>query len=186
MLCTALSIKGVQGRGRFVFPSQVQWGEKQIPLRWQRLPQHCRDEEGVGEVGGSSLHHEKWLAQPWVHLELKAHRWMKDFSLLPGKNCVEPACLYRSQHFNKGVTLHGAEEGWFTNIYFNLFRSEFSLFAKHLSLVSVCGKLGLQLFGTPAPEGVQQRLGSTSLNISPDSGCHGKPLTDLADKSSSW
>lgn len=74
----------------------------------------------------------------------------------------------------------------FTNTYFNLSGSEFSLFKEYLTLVGVCGKPGLYFLGTPAHEGAQQRQGGDSSNISPEAGCHGKLLTELSDTSSSW
>lgn len=72
-----------------------------------------------------------------------------------------------------------------TLIFISLALSFLCLKSTSLWLVSVENQGSISL-GTPAHEGVQQRQGGDSSNISPEAGCHGKLLTELSDTSSSW
>lgn len=64
----------------------------------------------------------------------------KDFSWLPGKDCMEPVCRYHSQHLEPRGDPAGSR-GRLIYKNFNFSRFEFSLFEKDLTLV--CGRLGL-------------------------------------------
>lgn len=167
--CWDLSSCLMQTRTHKIFTQATApfWTYAQLWLKWEKATYTRRND---------------WLTPGRPRAEgSQGNERQSPFSSLPGKNVAELAVPQPALEIR--VTLQGAAGGLFTDIYFNLSCFEFSLFER---LVCVCGKGGLQLVGAPAPAGAQQRLVSSSWNISPDSGCHSKLLTDFADKSSRW
>lgn len=105
----------------------------------------------------------------------------KDFCLLPGRAawswCVCIAACTRI----KGLSCREQREAYWQVLILISLTLSWKAFPLGLCLWKA-GTLALK--GLLPLRGVQQRLGSTSWTISPDSRCHGEPLTDSADNSS--